>query len=192
MSNKSVDILKNCRVCARIPAGADAAARADQAVRAGAEAIELCAAGAGFSEALEALVARHGQSVLIGAGNITSADTAFEAVDAGARFLATPLHDISIFKAGESLEVPVIAEALTPLELRRAVSLSARMVRLFPSCAVTPAYAGELAALGLPTALAAAGRISAEQVSALRRAGVTCFFCDDTEQLSDVIAAAFA
>lgn len=190
MKNQAILLLQNCRVCARIELNESAVSVAKQAIAAGAEALELCFCGRGSAAQFSDVLSRFGRDILIGAGNITSSDTAFEAVDLGARFLATPLHEVSIFKSGSSLDVPVIAEAFTPLEVRRAALLSADMIRLFPACMITDHYVEELNTLDLSVPLAVAGLVDPAQIPLLYQAGICCFFAPANPTLSDVIRAA--
>jgi 2-dehydro-3-deoxyphosphogluconate aldolase / (4S)-4-hydroxy-2-oxoglutarate aldolase len=70
---------------------------------------------------------------LVGAGSVTSAAAADDAIDAGARFIVSPgLHEGVVAAAGRR-GVAVIPGIATATELMRAVNLGAEVVKLFPA-----------------------------------------------------------
>ncbi len=148
------------------------AEEAERAAARGCEAVEVDVS-AGVAE-LRETVARLGRELTVGAGGVLSSERAFEAVDAGAKFIATPAPDPAVFRTCAPLDVPVIGEALTPTELRAMAALGAQMVRLFPGCAVDARYLAALLPLSaVPLAVACA---TAEEGVPLREAGAAALF----------------
>jgi 2-dehydro-3-deoxyphosphogluconate aldolase/(4S)-4-hydroxy-2-oxoglutarate aldolase len=65
-------------------------------------------------------------------------------VEAGARFLVSPVLDPAVMETARELEVPHVPSGLTPTELFAAHRAGAPLVKLFPAAAVGPDYLGYL------------------------------------------------
>lgn len=166
--NKILSLLKLCPAVFQVKT----AKEAERAAAEGCEALEVDVS-AGVAE-LQSVVSQFGRELTVGAGGVSTSERAFEAVDAGAKFIATPSFDPAVFRTCAPLEVPVIAEALTPTELRQAAACGAQMVRLFPGCAVDARYLAALSALQL--AELAVCCASEEEAAPLRAAGAAAIF----------------
>ncbi|MEV0781022.1 bifunctional 4-hydroxy-2-oxoglutarate aldolase/2-dehydro-3-deoxy-phosphogluconate aldolase [Streptomyces sp. NPDC050433] len=83
--------------------------------------------------------ARESGDSLIGAGTVLTGDDARAVQQAGAAFVVTPaLAEGSV--TAHALGLPVVAGALTPTEIVRAVSEGAAAVKLFPASVGGPSY----------------------------------------------------
>jgi 2-dehydro-3-deoxyphosphogluconate aldolase / (4S)-4-hydroxy-2-oxoglutarate aldolase len=82
------------------------------------------------------VVDRFGDSALVGAGTVLSADDALACIDAGARFIVSPGLDLPTITAAQSRGVAVLPGALTPTEVITAWKAGADMVKIFPCSAV--------------------------------------------------------
>lgn len=71
--------------------------------------------------------------VLIGVGSVLDAETATRAVEAGARFVVSPITKPDIIHRANELEVPVMPGAFTPTEIQTAWELGADVVKVFPA-----------------------------------------------------------
>lgn len=69
--------------------------------------IELTLSTGGVLDQLPSLAAAFGSDVEIGIGTVTTVDEASRAVDAGARFLVTPLMNEAIVYVGVAAGIPV-------------------------------------------------------------------------------------
>jgi len=102
------------------------------AFEAGLEALEVTM----NTDGAEGIISRSRPSVprgrLLGMGTVRSVDEAERAVAAGAMFLVTPNTDRLVIEYARSMDVPVIAGALTPTEVQAAWSAGASMVKVFP------------------------------------------------------------
>ena len=78
-------------------------------------------------------IASEDSSSLIGAGTVLDADMANKAIDAGARFLVTPVVKPDIVVAAHKHDVPVFMGAFSPTEILTAHECGADMVKLFPA-----------------------------------------------------------
>jgi Entner-Doudoroff aldolase len=71
--------------------------------------------------------------LLVGAGTVMSVQEAREAVDAGARFLVSPVCDPEVITEAQALDVVSIPGTFTPTEMMTAHRVGADLVKLFPS-----------------------------------------------------------
>lgn len=120
------------------------AGRAMQTVAAihagGVSAIEVTVTTPGALE-LIALVSRElGDAVLVGVGSVLDVETARRAVDAGARYVVSPVFDEEVVRAAHDLGVPAMPGAFTPTEVLRAHRAGADVVKVFPGEVLGPAF----------------------------------------------------
>ena len=86
--------------------------------------------------------------LLVGAGTVLTVEQARAAVEAGARFLVSPVCDPQIMAEAHKLGVPAIPGTFTATEMEIAHRAGADFVKLFPAPADLPSYiASILAAL---------------------------------------------
>jgi Entner-Doudoroff aldolase len=78
--------------------------------------------------------------IVVGAGTVLSVDQATAAVEAGARFLVSPVVDEAVIEAAVSLGVAVMPGTHTPTEMLRAHRAGAQLQKLFPAPGIGPAY----------------------------------------------------
>lgn len=72
-------------------------------------------------------------NILIGAGTITNASIARDAIMAGAQFIVTPNTNKSIVKMAHHYNIPVLMGALSPTEIGKAAKYGADIIKLFPA-----------------------------------------------------------
>lgn len=89
---------------------------------------------------VRALDRAFGDGILLGMGTLTDPAQAVEALDAGARYLVSPVTDEALGRAMVATGLPVMIGALTPSEVFRAHQLGSDVVKLFPGSAVGPDY----------------------------------------------------
>jgi len=82
---------------------------------------------------IAALVAAFGDRMSIGAGTVLSVDEVRAAHDAGASFIVSPDTDPDVIAETKRLGMASIPGAMTPSEVKRAHSLGADIVKLFPA-----------------------------------------------------------
>ncbi|MHB1534332.1 MAG: bifunctional 4-hydroxy-2-oxoglutarate aldolase/2-dehydro-3-deoxy-phosphogluconate aldolase [Acidimicrobiales bacterium] len=86
------------------------------------------------SEAITAIRAiREQQDIVLGAGTVTRADQAAEAVAAGARFIVSPGFSSGVVRACQELGVPVFPGISTPTEMQLAMDAGLDIVKFFPA-----------------------------------------------------------
>jgi len=77
-------------------------------------------------------------NLVVGAGTVMTIDDARAAVDAGARFLVSPVVDIDVINEAARLGVAIIPGTHTPTEMWNAHRAGAQCVKLFPVAAGGP------------------------------------------------------
>jgi 2-dehydro-3-deoxyphosphogluconate aldolase/(4S)-4-hydroxy-2-oxoglutarate aldolase len=118
---------------------ADAAVRAADAVHAGGvSAIEVTLTTPGALEVIRELAGREG--MLVGAGSVLDADAARASIEAGARYLVSPVFFRELVEIGHAEDVAVLPGAFTPTEILAAHRAGADAVKVFPSDALGPAF----------------------------------------------------
>jgi 2-dehydro-3-deoxyphosphogluconate aldolase/(4S)-4-hydroxy-2-oxoglutarate aldolase len=86
--------------------------------------------------AIRELAARFGQALLLGAGTVTDVRTCGQAIEAGCRFVVTPVVNLEIIAACRKAGVCVIGGALTPTEIVSTHRAGAQAVKVFPAAAL--------------------------------------------------------
>jgi 2-dehydro-3-deoxyphosphogluconate aldolase/(4S)-4-hydroxy-2-oxoglutarate aldolase len=106
--------------------------------------IELTLTTQGVFDQLPSLSAAFGSSIEIGVGTVTTVDEASRALDAGARFLVTPVMSEAIVNVGVASGIPVFPGGLTPTELFNGWRAGATAVKIFPAAIVGAGYVSQL------------------------------------------------
>jgi 2-dehydro-3-deoxyphosphogluconate aldolase / (4S)-4-hydroxy-2-oxoglutarate aldolase len=110
----------------------------------GVRSIELTLSTDGVVELLPGLIRDFGDQVEIGVGTVTTAGETRQVLDAGARFLVTPVTDGGIVSAAVERGIPVYPGGLTPTELLAGWRAGATAVKIFPASTVGPGYIAQL------------------------------------------------
>jgi 2-dehydro-3-deoxyphosphogluconate aldolase / (4S)-4-hydroxy-2-oxoglutarate aldolase len=108
---------------------------------------------------------------LVGAGTVLDAAAAFAAVQAGARFLVSPLVSEDVLRAGHRYGVAVIPGAATPTEINAAMELGADAVKLFPAGSLGVGYLRAVAAAMPQVPFVPTGGITAQDAPQWLAAG---------------------
>ena len=77
---------------------------------------------------------------LFGAGTVLDADTASRAIDAGARFIVSPVFRTAVIDACHRRDVPAMPGCFTPTEILDAWDAGADIVKVFPATTLGPGY----------------------------------------------------
>lgn len=126
--------------------GVSLVAVAEALLAGGVRAIEATMTTPGAADAIQELDHVLGDRILIGMGSILDADSARMSVDAGARFIVTPVVRLDVVRACVEMGVPVACGAFTPTEALTAHEAGADFVKVFPAEVGGPAYVKALLA----------------------------------------------
>jgi Entner-Doudoroff aldolase len=108
------------------------------AVRGGFTIVEFTLSIPGVYELIQDFSMREG--VIVGAGTVLEVEQARRAVEAGARFLVSPVVDEAVIHAAAALGVAAMPGTHTPTEMWRAHRAGAQLCKLFPAPGGGPGY----------------------------------------------------
>lgn len=118
---------------------ADAVAPAmDAAIRAGFRICEFTMNTPNALSHIEAFSAR--DDIVVGAGTVLTVEDARNAVEAGARFLVSPVTDEAVIEEAHRLDVAMMPGTHTPTEMLRAHRAGAQLQKLFPVAGTGPGF----------------------------------------------------
>ena len=84
------------------------------------------------------------REVIIGAGTVLDCETARKAIDAGARFVVSPVCRPVMIDECHQRDVVMMPGCLTPTEILSACEHGADFVKLFPASAVGPSFVRDI------------------------------------------------
>jgi 2-dehydro-3-deoxyphosphogluconate aldolase/(4S)-4-hydroxy-2-oxoglutarate aldolase len=114
-------------------ANVDEARRAVDAICAGGiPIIEITMTVPNAPAMIQGLVREFGNSVLTGAGTVTTAQQAEICMDAGAQFLVSPGLSVPVVQAATKRSILALPGALTPTEVMAALEAGAKVIKIFP------------------------------------------------------------
>ena len=115
-----------------------AALAMEAAIRGGFRIIEFTLTVPGVYELVQDFSRRQG--LVVGAGTVLDEEDAQKSVDAGARFLVSPVVDEVVITAANELGVASMPGTHTPTEMLRAHRAGAQLCKLFPAPAGGPGW----------------------------------------------------
>lgn len=119
---------------------ADAAIAAmEAAVRGGFQICEFTLTIPDVFEIIREFTQRH-PNIIVGAGTVLEVDQARQAVEAGARFLVSPVTDEAVIRAATALGVASMPGTHTATEMLTAYRAGAPLQKLFPAPGIGPDY----------------------------------------------------
>ena len=110
----------------------------EAAVHAGFRLIEFTLGCPGPFELIEEFAGRG--DVVVGAGTILKPEDAQRAIDAGAKFIVSPVVDEAVIRTAVEADVAAMPGTHTPTDMLQAWRWGARLQKLFPAPAGGPAY----------------------------------------------------
>ncbi len=99
----------------------------------GVRAIEVTMTTPNALAVIEDVARELGDAVLVGVGSVLDADTARQAVDAGARYVVSPVFKPEVIGEAHRLGVPAMPGCFTPTEILAATEAGADVVKVFPA-----------------------------------------------------------
>ena len=122
---------------------------------------------------IEEIADKLGDKMVIGAGTVLDAKTARDAINAGAKFILSPIVDVDVIKAVKNYGAIAIPGAYTPTEIAYAFKNGADIVKVFP--AVSPDYIRNILAPLPQIPLLPTGGINLENIKQYQQAGAVGF-----------------
>jgi len=105
-------------------------------IKGGIDVLEVTMTIPGAVRLIERLTGEYKNTALIGAGTILNKDAARKCVEAGAKFIVSPILDAETVAFCNQNKIAVMPGALTPTEIYSAWQAGADMVKIFPVSAI--------------------------------------------------------
>jgi 2-dehydro-3-deoxyphosphogluconate aldolase / (4S)-4-hydroxy-2-oxoglutarate aldolase len=112
--------------------------------------------------------------MLIGAGTVLNTIDAANAIDAGAKFIISPIIDLETIRYSNQNRVVSIPGAFTPTEINYAYNNGADIIKVFPAAA-NPNYIKEIRAPLPHIPLMPTGGINLENIGSFLKTGAVAF-----------------
>lgn len=110
----------------------------------GVRCVEITLNSPGALHAIERVRADLPAGCVIGAGTVLDADTAKQALAAGAQYIVTPIVDLPTIELVRSRNIPILPGAYSPTEIYTAWRAGATMVKMFPAANLGTSYVKEV------------------------------------------------
>ena len=123
---------------------------------------------------IENLSFKMGDKMLIGAGTVLGGEEAVDAVNAGARFIISPIVNKEVIDVAKQRGVVSIPGAFTATEIHQAVVYGADIIKIFPA-SVGPQYIRDLRGPFPHIPLMPTGGVDLDNIAAFSRAGAAAF-----------------
>ncbi len=114
-----------------------------------------------------------GDKMIVGAGTVLDKESAKQAVEAGAKFILSPIADSEIISMAKSLGVISIPGAFTATEIYNAYKNGADIIKVFP--AISPSYIKDILGPLPQVPLLPTGGINLQNIQEYKKAGAVGF-----------------
>jgi len=115
--------------------------RAVEAIREGGiRCIEITMTVPGALDVIRTLGADGSLDIVVGAGTVLGGAAAEAVIEAGARFVVSPVLDEDVIRVCRSKDIFVVPGAFSPTEIVRARSAGADIVKVFPAACLGPGF----------------------------------------------------
>lgn len=140
-------------------------------------------------EGIRAVVAELGSDVLVGAGSVTDAATTEAAVEAGARYVVSPVFKREIVETAHAMNAAAMPGCFTPTEILAAHEAGADVAKVFPAGSLGPGFIkGVLAPMPF-LKLMPTGGVSLDNATEWLRAGAVAVGAGSALVERDAVAA---
>lgn len=146
---------------------------ADALHQGGIRLLEVTLNSADALDLIRTLSVKYEDKMLIGAGTVLTVKDARKAVDAGAKFLISPITDTEVIKTALDNAVVSIPGAFTPSEIYTGFEYGADLIKIFPS--QSPEYIKSILAPLSKIPVMPTGGISIENIKAYKDAGASAY-----------------
>lgn len=120
---------------------------------------------------IEAVSRELGAHILLGVGSVLDRDTVRQAIDAGARYVVSPVLKEEVIESAHLYGAPVIPGAFSPTEIQSAHEMGADLIKVFPADVVGMAYLKALRAPMPHLKLVPTGGVTPENAGEWIKAG---------------------
>ena len=124
----------------RVPRTELALPLATALVAGGIRAVELTMTIPNALDAIREIDREMGNDILLGVGTVIDDDTCRAAIDAGAKYVISPVTKPSLVEAAHALDRPVMLGSYTPTEAQTAHEAGSDFIKIFPADTLGPGY----------------------------------------------------
>jgi 2-dehydro-3-deoxyphosphogluconate aldolase / (4S)-4-hydroxy-2-oxoglutarate aldolase len=111
----------------------------------GVKAIEITMTVPNAIPMIRSLAANLPPDVLLGAGTVTNPQTAEEVIQAGARFVVSPVLNPEMIKVCNAADIAVLPGCYSPTEIFAAWDAGADVIKIFPATSLGPKFLKDIA-----------------------------------------------
>jgi len=129
-----------------------------------------------------------GDAMLVGVGSVLNAQTAKQAIEAGAQFVVSPIFKPEIIQEAHAYDKPCFCGAFTPTEVLNAFEAGSDVVKVFPANHNGPGFFKDILAPMPHLKLTPTGGVSLETIPAWFAAGARCVGVGSSLVRKDLIA----
>lgn len=174
-NNRGLEMIQTTGVVAILRArSSEGLIQAAAALQAGGvKAIEVTLTTPGALEVIAQARAHFGEAVFFGAGSVLDAETARQAILAGAQFIVAPSTKVETIQLCRRYSVPAFPGAFTATEIVTAWEAGADMVKIFPASLGGPDLIKALKAPLPQVEMMAVGGVEIENTAQFIRAGAS-------------------
>lgn len=112
----------------------------DAIYKGGVAAIEITMTTPGALQSIENLSKTMGNDIVVGVGSAINKQMASDAINAGAKFVVSPIFKKELIEIAHQNDVPAMPGCFTPTEIQTAYEAGADVVKVFPADVVGMAF----------------------------------------------------
>jgi 2-dehydro-3-deoxyphosphogluconate aldolase/(4S)-4-hydroxy-2-oxoglutarate aldolase len=158
-------------------------------VAGGIRAVELTMSIPNALEAVRTIDRELGDKILLGVGTVIDDDTCRAAIDAGAKYVISPITRPSLVAVAHALDRPVMLGAYTPTEAQAAHEAGSDFVKIFPADTLGPSYIKSLLAPLPHLKIVPTGGVNLDTMEAYLAAGSAALGTGSALLKKEIIAA---
>ena len=143
----------------------------DAIAEGGVRALEITMTVPGAVDLIREIAPTLPRDFVFGAGTVLDAGTVARVVDAGARFIVSPVFRRSVIEACHAHDVAALPGCFTPTEILDAWDAGAHIVKVFPATTLGPSYLKDVRAPLPQVKLMPTGGVTVENAGDWIRAG---------------------
>ncbi len=112
----------------------------DALLTGGVRVLEVTMTVPGAIELIRGLAKALPEGLILGAGTVVDPETADRVIDAGAKFLVSPVMRVPLIELAGRRDVPIMPGCFSPTEILTAWEAGADIVKVFPATALGPGF----------------------------------------------------
>ena len=142
-------------------------------VAGGIRAVELTMTIPNALDAIRTIDRELGNKILLGVGTVIDNDTCKAAIDAGAKYIISPITKPSLVENAHAMDRPVMLGAYTPSEAQAAYEAGSDFIKIFPADSLGPNYIKALLAPLTHLKIIPTGGVNLDTMESFLAAGST-------------------